>query len=99
MKEKWMAVFPDMNWYEASFEKNGDYINITLLKIEKDLHGKITGENDETKVIRVTLDSGEQVDLADFNVIDQFFESNNIIFQNRKGLHREIRRYLDFSIS
>lgn len=99
MEPKWMAVFPNMNWYEADFEKKGKSVDITLLKPDEKLKGKITAENDETKVIRVALDDGRQIDLADFNVIDDFFENNHINFKNRKGLHREIRRYIDFSIS
>ena len=99
MEPKWMAVFPNMNWYEADFEKKGKSVNITLLKSDEKLRGEIAAENDETKVIRVALEDGRQVDLADFNVIDDFFENNHINFKNRKGLHREIRRYIDFSIS
>lgn len=99
MESKWMAVFPNMTWYEADFEKNGRSVDITLLKSNEKLKGEITAENNETKVMRVVLSDGCQIDLADFNVIDDFFESNNINFKNRKGLHREIRRYIDFSIS
>jgi len=99
MESKWMAVFPNMNWYEADFEKNGKVVNITLLKSDEKLKGDITAENNETKVIRVALEDGRQIDLTDFNVIDDFFENNRINFKNRKGLHNEIRRYIDFSIS
>jgi len=42
--------------------------------------------------------SGDTIDLVDFNEMDRFFEQNMVIFKNRQGLHKEVRRYIDFSL-
>lgn len=96
---KWMVVYKNMRWEEIDFVRDKSDINITLLKKDQIIKGKVVKENDFTKVIRVALNDGREVDLADFAEIDNFFEKNSIIFKNRKGLHNEIRRYIDFSLS
>ncbi len=52
-----------------------------------------------TKVIRVKDKvTGDYLDLVDFNEMDRFFEDNRVIFKNRVGLHKEVRKYIDFSL-
>jgi len=96
---RWMIVYKNMRWEEIDFSTSYDIINIKLLRKNESLNGRITKYNDFTKVYRVILSDGREVDIADFAEIDNFFESNKIIFKNRTGLHKEIRRYIDFSLS
>jgi len=96
---RWMIVYKNMRWEEIDFSTSSDIINIKLLRKNESLNGRITKYNDFTKVYRVILSDGREVDIADFAEIDNFFESNKIIFKNRTGLHKEIRRYIDFSLS
>jgi exosome complex RNA-binding protein Csl4 len=97
--DRWMIVYKNMRWEEIAFNKNGNKISIKLLKKGDSVEGRVIKENEVTKVIRVLLNDGREVELADFNEIDSFFEANTIIFKNRPGLHKEIRRYIDFSLS
>ncbi|MCA1927806.1 MAG: hypothetical protein LDL13_08675 [Calditerrivibrio sp.] len=96
---KWMIIYKNMRWEEIDFNRDQNNISIKLLKKDEIIEGKVLKENDFTKVIRVSLNDGREVDLADFAEIDNFFEKNTIIFKNRTGLHNEIRRYIDFSLS
>jgi hypothetical protein len=98
---KWMIIHPNMRWDIIKFEKLEDNrIRIKLLKEKKFIEGKIEAENEFTKVMRVILDEdNKKVHLADFDEIDKFFEENMINFKNRRGLRKEIRRYVEFSLS
>ncbi|BAI80703.1 conserved hypothetical protein [Deferribacter desulfuricans SSM1] len=98
--EKWMAVFDDMRFEEVKFDilENSE-IDVLFLKRRKKMHGNIVKYNDFTKVYKISLDDGTEVAVVDFHEMDAFFENNNILFQNRKGLHKEIKRYIEFSLS
>ncbi|KAA0258214.1 hypothetical protein FHQ18_07425 [Deferribacter autotrophicus] len=98
--ERWMAVFDNMRFEEVSFNKlNDGNIEITFLK-RREIHtGKIVKENSFTKVLKIETDDGLEFAVVDFHEMDSFFENNNILFQNRKGLHKEIKRYIEFSLS
>ncbi|MGB9731800.1 MULTISPECIES: hypothetical protein [Calditerrivibrio] len=95
---RWMIVYKNMRWDEIEFQVDEQEIQIKVLRKNEALKGKIVKQNDFTKVYRVTLNDGREVDIADFDEIDNFFEKNTIIFKNRTGLHREIRRYIDYSL-
>jgi len=93
-----MIVYKNMRWDEIDFQVDNQDIQIKILRKNEALKGKIVKQNDFTKVYRVALNDGREVDIADFDEIDNFFEKNTIIFKNRTGLHREIRRYIDYSL-
>ncbi|ADR19937.1 hypothetical protein Calni_2043 [Calditerrivibrio nitroreducens DSM 19672] len=93
-----MIVYKNMRWDEIDFNVDNQDIQIKILRKNEALKGKIVKQNDFTKVYRVALNDGREVDIADFDEIDNFFEKNTIIFKNRTGLHREIRRYIDYSL-
>ncbi|MCX8084916.1 MAG: hypothetical protein N3C60_08365 [Calditerrivibrio sp.] len=93
-----MIVFKNMRWEEIDFELKDDLIFITLLRKGKHLKGTVSKSNEVTKVYRISLEDGREADIVDFELIDSFFEKNMIIFKNREGLHREIRRYIDYSL-
>jgi len=95
---RWMIVYKNMRWDEIDFQVDNQDIQIKILRKNEALKGKIVKQNDFTKVYRVALNDGREVDIADFDEIDNFFEKNTIIFKNRTGLHREIRRYIDYSL-
>lgn len=95
---RWMIVYKNMRWEEVEFNIDGETINIKLLRKGEFLKGRVIKNNDITKVYRVALNDGREVDIADFDEIDSFFEKNTVIFKNRTGLHREIRRYIDYSL-
>ncbi len=95
---RWMVVYKNMRWEEIEFDINGELIDIKLLRKNEHLKGRILKNNEFTKVYRVALTDGREVDIADFDEIDNFFEKNTVIFKNRTGLHREIRRYIDYSL-
>ncbi|WP_148223207.1 hypothetical protein [Calditerrivibrio nitroreducens] len=95
---RWMIVYKNMRWDEIDFNVDNQDIQIKILRKNEALKGKIVKQNDFTKVYRVALNDGREVDIADFDEIDNFFEKNTIIFKNRTGLHREIRRYIDYSL-
>ncbi|MEF3254829.1 MAG: hypothetical protein K6348_04605 [Deferribacterales bacterium] len=95
-----MIVYKNMRWEEIEFSLDDcNNVSIKLLKSEQILNGKVVKENSFTKVYRIILDDGREVDIADFAEIDNFFEKNTIIFKNRSGLHNEIRRYIDYSLT
>ena len=99
MEERWMAVFEDMNWYDAKLDCDGDACEMYIYKQNRKMKVKKLKENDFTKVIRLQDKmTGDIIDLVDFNEMDSFFEKNTIIFKNRVGLHKEVRRYIDFSL-
>lgn len=93
-----MIVYKNMRWDEIEFQVDEQEIQIKVLRKNEALKGKILKQNDFTKVYRVILNDGREVDIADFDEIDNFFEKSTIIFKNRTGLHREIRRYIDYSL-
>lgn len=96
-----MIIHPNMRWEVIKYEKLEDNrISINLLKQKKTVEGRVDAENDFTKVIRVFLDEEDtKVHLADFDEIDKFFEENSINFRNRRGLRKEVRRYVEFSLN
>jgi len=94
-----MIVYEDMNWYEVDITCEESTCEVYIYKTKKKLKAKKIKENDMTRVIRMTdRMTGDNIDLVDFNTMDKFFEDNNVIFKNRKGLHKEVRRYIDFSL-
>ncbi len=100
---KWMMIQPNMRWEEVKFEKtdNGK-INIKVVRNRKIYTGEIAAENEFTKVIRVLLDENDanmkKIHLIDFEEVDKYFEEAGINFRNRRGLRKEIRRYMEFSL-
>lgn len=98
-QERWMAVYPDMTWYDARLDCDGDNCDLYIYNKKQTVKTKKLKENNFTKVIRLEdRMSGDTIDLVDFNEMDKFFEENTIIFKNRVGLHKEVRRYIDFSL-
>lgn len=97
---KWMIVHPNMRWEVIKFERlDNNKIQIKLMKDKRSIEGMIDAENDFTKVLRVILDEDDsKVYVVDFDEIDKFFEENKINFKNRRGLRKEVRRYVEFSI-
>lgn len=97
---KWMIVHPNMRWEVIKFERlDNNKIQIKLMKDKISIEGMIDAENDFTKVLRVILDEDDsKVYVVDFDEIDKFFEENKINFKNRRGLRKEVRRYVEFSI-
>lgn len=99
MEERWMAVFEDMNWYEAKLECEENSCEMYIYTKKQKIKVKKIKQNEFTKVIRVEdRMTGDTIDLVDFNEMDRFFEKNMVIFKNRVGLHKEVRRYIDFSL-
>lgn len=96
---RWMLVSEDMNWEQVKFQQSGGEAVVIQPKKRKERDCKILKKNDTTKVYRVQDKLTEEIfDVVDFQEIDSFFEENNIIFQNRRGLHNEVRRYIEFSL-
>ncbi|PLX68250.1 MAG: hypothetical protein C0602_08670 [Denitrovibrio sp.] len=99
MAQRWMLVYEDMTWYEVDVNCSDDLCEIFIYKDKKKIKAKKIKSNDMTKVLRVKDKvTGDYLDLVDFNVMDSFFEENKVIFKNRVGLHKEVRRYIDFSL-
>ncbi|WP_022850961.1 hypothetical protein [Limisalsivibrio acetivorans] len=100
MKPRWMLVREDMTWDEVKFEINGEECSVFLPKKRKEMDCIIEKSNEVSKVYRVRDDMTDEIyDIVDFSEMDKMFEENGIIFRNRRGLHNEVRRYIDFSIS
>lgn len=97
--ERWMIVYNDMHFDEVDFKIDNDNIELEILKKEKFLKGKIEKQNDFTKVYQINTDDLGIIYLVDMQEIDNHFEKNAIIFKNRRGLHKEIKRYIDFSLN
>lgn len=96
---RWMIVYGNMRWEDISFDEKKTDIFIKVLKSGVRFEGKIKKYNDYTKVYEVLLKDGRTVNIIDMQAIDKHFEEHNIIFKNRVGLHREIKRYIDFSLN
>ncbi|MCD8568973.1 MAG: hypothetical protein LRY50_11830 [Geovibrio sp.] len=74
--------------------------HVHIYKKKKDLECSLTAKNETTKVYRLKdMITDEIYDLVDFAEMDRMFEENKIIFRNRRGLHKEVRRYIDFSLT
>lgn len=97
--ERWMIIFSNMRWDDITFDVKGDNININIVKQNLHLEGKIKKYNEFSKVYEVELQDARIVHIVDMNEIDKHFENNTIIFKNRKGLHNEIKRYIQFSLN
>ena len=103
-KEKLMIMENTVNnkflyWKEISITKrDGNNIGIHIKKENKEIEAQIIKENNDTKVIEL-LCNDKIYYIVDFFVLNRFFEDNNIIFANRVGLHKEIRRYIYFSLN
>ena len=94
-----MVVYEDMTWYEVDVNCASDTCEVFIYKDKKKVKGKKIKENEMTKVIRMKDKvTGDYLDLVDFNHMDKFFEDNKVIFKNRVGLHKEVRKYIDFSL-
>lgn len=94
-----MLVYEDMTWYEVDVNCDDDQCEVFLYKDKKKIKAKKIKSNDMTKVLRVKDKvTGDYLEIVDFNEMDRFFENNNVIFKNRVGLHKEVRRYIDFSL-
>lgn len=99
MNQRWMVVYEDMTWYEVSVQCEADKCEVYVYRDKKKIKAAKVKENETTKVMRLKDRlTGDFLDLVDFNEMDRFFENNNIIFKNRVGLHKEVRRYIDFSL-
>jgi len=99
MDQRWMLVYEDMTWYEVDVNCNDDLCEVFIYKDKKKIKAKKIKANDMTKVLRVKDKvTGDYLDIVDFNAMDKFFEENRVIFKNRVGLHKEVRRYIDFSL-
>ena len=101
---KWMMIQPNMRWEEIKFEKTQEgEISIKMVRNKKIYTGKVAEENEFTKVMRVILDDNEEnykkIHIVDFDEVDKYFEEAGVNFRNRRGLRREIRRYMKFSLS
>lgn len=97
---KWMVIHPNMRWDDINItsEEDGDIV-FKVRRSKEIMTGKVIKSNDFTKVKRVILEPDDiKVHLADFDEIDKFFEENQVNFRNRRGLRKEIRRYVDFSL-
>ena len=103
-KEKLMIMESTVNnkflyWKEISITKrDGNNIGIHVKKDNKEVVAQIIKENNDTKVIEL-LCNDKIYYIVDFFVLNKFFEDNNIIFANRVGLHKEIRRYIYYSLN
>lgn len=99
MEKKWMIVYEDMTWYEVDLNCTEDLCEVYIYKDRKRINTKKIKQNDMTGVVRVKDKvTGDILDIVDFNEMDRFFENNKVIFKNRVGLHKEVRRYIDFSL-
>jgi hypothetical protein len=104
-KEKWMLVDDNkettfLRWEEAIFSNIDDNnIDIFIKKENRHIIAKITKQNNHTKVMELLVNDSEIFYLIDFLFLDSFFEENHIIFSNRTGLHKEIRRYIYYSLN
>lgn len=99
MENRWMLVYEDMTWQEVDVNCEENSCEVFVYKNKKKIKAKKLKENDATKVIRLKDKvTGDLMDIVDFNEMDRFFEENNVIFKNRVGLHKEVRRYIDFSL-
>jgi hypothetical protein len=99
MSNRWMLVYEDMTWFEVDVNCEESQCEVYVYKDKKKLKTKKIKENEMTKVMRVKDKvTGDYMDIVDFNEMDRFFENNNVIFKNRVGLHKEVRRYIDFSL-
>ncbi|MBZ4642483.1 MAG: hypothetical protein JG767_92 [Deferribacteraceae bacterium] len=97
--ERWMIIFSNMRWDDVKFNVTGSNIDIDIIKQNFNLKGKIKKYNEFSKVYEVELQDARVVHIVDMNEIDKHFENNTIIFKNRKGLHNEIKRYIEFSLN
>jgi len=96
---RWMLVQEDMNWFEVELRQEGNDCIIHIFKKNKDIEAKLVKENEMTKVKQFQdVITDEYIEVVDFKEMDRFFEENKVIFKNRKGLHNEVRRYIDFSL-
>ncbi|WP_052293505.1 hypothetical protein ACMC5R_08070 [Deferribacteres bacterium DY0037] len=94
-----MLVSEDMTWQEVDLHCEPENCEVYVYKDKKKIQGRKIKENDVTKVVRVKDKvTGDYMDIVDFNEMDRFFELNKVIFKNRVGLHKEVRRYIDFSL-
>jgi uncharacterized membrane-anchored protein YjiN (DUF445 family) len=104
-KEKWMLVDDNkettfLRWEEAIFSNIDDNnIDIFIKKENRHIIAKITKQNNHTKVMELLVNDSEIFYLIDFLFLDSFFEENHIIFSNRTCLHKEIRRYIYYSLN
>jgi hypothetical protein len=99
MEARWMLVNEDMTWQEVDISCAGEGCDVYVYKNKKKLKFSKICENSHTKVFRLKDKvTGDIYDVVDFNEMDSFFEKNKVIFKNRSGLHREIRRYIDLSL-
>lgn len=97
---KWMIIHPNMRWEDINItnQEDGDIV-FRVRRTKETMTGKVIKENDFTKVKRVILEPDEtKVHLVDFDEIDKYFEENMVNFRNRRGLRKEIRRYVEFSL-
>jgi len=103
-KEKWMLLKDNnggtfLTWKEVSpSDIDNNNMDIFIRKENKHIMAKVIKKNKQTKVIELQLNDNEIFYLVDFLVLDKFFEDNHIIFANRIGLHKEIRRYIYYSL-
>lgn len=103
-KEKWMLLKDNnggnfLTWKEVSpSDIDNNNMDILIRKENKHIMAKVIKKNKQTKVIELQLNDNEIFYLVDFLVLDKFFEDNHIIFANRIGLHKEIRRYIYYSL-
>ncbi|MGD9807010.1 MAG: hypothetical protein AB7E76_04145 [Deferribacterales bacterium] len=99
MEPRWMLVHEDMTWHEVNVNCDDSICEVFVFKSKKKIKANKVKENDITKVLRLKDKvTGDLLDVVDFNEMDKFFEENNVIFKNRVGLHKEVRRYIDFSL-
>lgn len=99
MNNRWMLVYEDMTWQEVRLDCDKERCEIYVYKDKKTIKGTKLKENETTGVLRIRDRlTGDDMDIVDFNEMDRFFENNKIIFKNRVGLHKEVRRYIDFSL-
>lgn len=99
-KERWMLVHEDMTWDQVRLQKDGETYLVHIYKKRRDLECTQVAYNEVTKVLRLKDDVTDEIyDVVDFSEMDKMFEANGIIFRNRRGLHKEVRRYIDFSLS
>jgi len=99
MEHRWMLVYEDMTWQEVDISCDDSQCEVYIYKNRKKIKGKKIKENETTRVLRMKdRVTGDLLDIVDFNEMDRFFEDNNVIFKNRVGLHKEVRRYIDFSL-
>ena len=74
-------------------------IDIFIKNKKEHMIAKVIKKNNQTKVIELLINNSKTFYLIDFLVLDKFFEDNHIIFANRTGLHKEIRRYIYYSLN